>query len=268
MKYRTALLSLLLALAIATPADAFRPRNPTRPRSASSTAAVRGSCTPGESLSVTAIAPRTITGSTLDNRPTLYWYVPDAESYEMDLNWYEYDYSDEASGQEKAVAEKKTWKSRETMQTQQGLMQWRVPEALKLEPGKRYLWEVVLYCNPNRPSEIAETGAEIKLESVPVGLKAMVDNTPDPIRRADLYAEAGFWYEAFEQVAVADTPAVVAKRQALIRALLAVESEVFGVDPASMTPEQLLIRPELDSPLVRLAKRATRQLMAIVELKI
>jgi hypothetical protein len=76
-----------------------------------------------------------------------------------------------------------------------GIMKLSLPED-SLIGGQRYLWQVVISCDPNHPSTDLVTRAEIQVVEMPLSLKKALSVTREPLKRAELYAESGLWYDA------------------------------------------------------------------------
>jgi hypothetical protein len=127
------------------------------------------------------------------------------------------------------------------MTTSPGVMHATWPEALpELEPGNRYLWKVVVLCDPNRPSDSLLAEAEMEVVAPPTDLETTLAQTTSPLDRANIYAAAGLWYDALAQVIDGQSPEAVAYRQALLEELAVLE----GDSPLS----QVLSEPGQSSP--------------------
>lgn len=67
--------------------------------------------------------------------------------------------------------------------------------------GEKYLWQIFLQCDEKASSdENIFTEAVIKVVTVPPNLAGELSRTTDHRKRAELYANAGFWYEAFREI--------------------------------------------------------------------
>ncbi|NET11120.1 MAG: DUF928 domain-containing protein, partial [Symploca sp. SIO2B6] len=67
---------------------------------------------------------------------------------------------------------------------------------VQLEPNTFYRWQVVVVCDPNRPSESIVAEADILVVDPPTALTSTLAATPDPTRQVDIYGIEGFWYDA------------------------------------------------------------------------
>jgi hypothetical protein len=126
-------------------------------------------------------------GQTISTHPTFAWFVPNAQP--LPLEFYLYEYGENGSRQVLYQAE---------MDSVAGMMFLALPEEQPaLQVGQTYRWQVVLLCNPNRPSSALVAGADLKVVDAPAPLAAALTATDDRIDRVDLYAEQGLWYDAF-----------------------------------------------------------------------
>jgi hypothetical protein len=159
-------------------------------RSASTTTGTRGDCAKEGCL--TAIAPLSHVGQSKSTQPTIAWFVPlQQASCPGILTMYRVQEGKRSSLWMKEV------------QSQRGLNQWRLTSEQALEPGE-YVWQLVLECNPNRPS---------KNPVVEVGL-GIIDGRSD-LDTADL------WYDQWRD-AIGDQE----KMQSLIQDLSTLEVNV------------------------------------------
>lgn len=161
------------------------PANQKPPSSRTTSTVARGGCEGSGGTSLTALAPYSHIGQTVSTHPTFAWYVPDAQSYPLELRLYQYD----ISGDTKIQTIK--------LQSYPGVMTWSIPEEQPgLLVGQRYRWQVVILCNPNRPSNALVTEADIEVVAMPSALANALSTTGDRLIRANLYAELGLWYDA------------------------------------------------------------------------
>ncbi|MDX2243140.1 MAG: DUF928 domain-containing protein [Leptolyngbyaceae cyanobacterium bins.302] len=189
----TALCLTLLASSAAL--AGYNPRNPSRPVVKTGSTATRSICKPGivansaSPSSLTVLAPRDHIGRTASTHPTLVWYVSEQESYPVEVSLFEYG----TTGRGKLI---RTFK----LESSSGIMQWTLPQDQPgLTPGKTYLWQVALICNPLRPSQSQWVEAIVQATETPSSLQAALQKTTDLLARADAYAEAGFWYDALAE---------------------------------------------------------------------
>lgn len=188
--YRILLTSCVFSLSlITTPlalADYQPPSEPSTPDQGNvGSTGRRGGCRTTIAASLTALAPHSHVGQTLSTSPIIAWFVPDSDSFPLEVSLYEYD-----GDNERKILH-------QNLQSAPGIMNLSLPN---LTVGKQYRWQVVLLCNPNRPSSALITGATIKVVAMPPALKTQLEMTNDPLEQANLYAESGFWYDALGAV--------------------------------------------------------------------
>jgi hypothetical protein len=97
-----------------------------------------------------------------------------------------------------------------------------------LTVGQKYVWEVILVCNPNSPSQSLVTGATINIVEQPAEIVTKLNNTSQAngITKADIYAQAGLWYDALAEVVVTpNDPQAKAFTAKLIEQLTAIEQQ-------------------------------------------
>jgi hypothetical protein len=126
---------------------------------------------------------------------------------------------------------------RQSIQSQFGLMQFALPtDRPALAIGKQYSWQVVVYCNKNRPSSALVTKAELIVQVPDAALITAMKTIVDPLIRADRYATEGFWYDAMREAVSAPGPKGKAFRDSLLKDL-AQQEEV----KAQATLKQILL---------------------------
>lgn len=180
------ILTLSLAIINAALAEYKQPPDQRAPRSSTSTTGSRGGCSGTRELPLTTLAPQKHVGQTVSNYPTFAWFVPDSQSFPMEFALYEYG----SDGNIKSV-------QKIPLTSSQGIMKLSLPkDKLGLTVGKRYLWQVAVLCKPNYPSSDLVATAEIEVVQMPPDLKQTLDATESPLKRADIYAKAGLWYDA------------------------------------------------------------------------
>ncbi|NET31581.1 MAG: DUF928 domain-containing protein [Cyanothece sp. SIO1E1] len=147
---------------------------------------------------------------TVSRRPTFAWFVRDPGSWQMKFRLYQYDPVTEAA---KLMTEIKDSHFRSVS----GIMVLSLSEMIPaLEIGQRYLWQVELICDPNRPSSNLFAEAEIEVVEQPDQIVGVVD--------ANAYAEVELWHDA---MAAALTPmGVVFKQEPLTSVMVALLDQV------------------------------------------
>lgn len=178
-----------------------------------------GSCSEQATTKLTALAPYSHLGQTASSYPTFAWYIPDTNSYPIKFRLYEYD-PNERNSRGKVIV-------REELSSSPGIMTYSLPsDSPGLTVGKKYIWQVVAVCNPNSPSRSLVISAEIKVVEQPNEIVTELNNTNDSIAKADIYAEAGLWYDALaEVVTVPDNSQAQLFTTELLRQLAEIERQ-------------------------------------------
>ena len=68
-----------------------------------------------------------------------------------------------------------------------------------LQPGKEYLWQVVIHCDPDNPSGDLVSEASIEVVGMPAAVQSKLNNAVNSAQKANIYAEAGLWYDALDE---------------------------------------------------------------------
>lgn len=163
------------------------PTNPSRPKSPTGSNSTRtNGCIGRAQTTLTALAPLSHFGQTVSSQPTFAWFVPDAEPHEMEFSLYEYG----VSGKGKLI-------KKIQLQSSSGIMKLSLAkEKFSLSVGQKYLWQIALLCNPNYPSEDLVAKAVIEVVPKLPHLADALLQTKEIVKQADIYAEAGLWYDA------------------------------------------------------------------------
>jgi Domain of Unknown Function (DUF928) len=213
----------------------YNPRNPSRPKTPTGSWASRGCETtqnskagnPSEGL-LTLLAPRNHIGLTGSSHPTFVWFVPEQKPYPVEFTLFEYS-REQGRGQKLQTI---------ALQSSPGRMTLSLPKDQPgLTVGKTYVWQVALICSRNRPSRNIWTETVIEVSQLPTDLTAALAVTTEPLKRAELYAQAGFWYEALAETL--KSPTAKPFRQTLVTDLGKLESPeqrkqleaVLAIDP-------------------------------------
>ena len=195
------LLSCLLGLFVVISQDALaeyrKPENSENdaPKAESSdVAAIRSTdnCSQNNELSLTTLAPESHTGQTVSTAPTFPWYIPFQSASSLHFTIYEHN-SQSYQNKGKRLMEL-------PMIPKSGIMTYSLPATNSLlEVGKKYVWEVEMSCNP---SQMTVINSEILVVRKPNRLAEQVNNIRDPLDKANVYAQAGLWYDALAEVAL------------------------------------------------------------------
>jgi hypothetical protein len=131
----------------------YVPRRAGTPPNARTIAGTRtGSCTGTAETAFTLLAPYSHVGQTSNPRPTLSWYVPDAEPIAVELRVYAY-------GMDGNLQTPQIYET--TLQSTSGVMSHSLPIDLSVE--QTYYWQVALLCNPDQQASDVIAGTEIRI---------------------------------------------------------------------------------------------------------
>ena len=210
------------------------PRDARRPSRAHTGGSVRG-C--GDDI--VAIAPRfNAIGQTASTNPTFVWYnfSPDNDPIEFQL----YRVLPDGSLDENEVLIKQFKTSKQGYQT------FTLPaEADSLTVGETYMWQVVLYCDTAFENPGYYSSAELEVVELPAEVTSALTNSPS--QRAQVYADAGLWYDALAEVVSDEIQATRASRQTLLLALADYEGQTTDDDAVEFIT-QLREISDVDDP--------------------
>jgi Domain of Unknown Function (DUF928) len=180
--------TLTLSLTQRALAEYKPPPDQKQPSGYTDSSGVRGGCRAMDnSGELTLLAPVTHVGQTSSLHSTFAWFVPNYQSMPVEFSIYEFDTSDQPN----KLAYKHQLKS------SPGIMKLSLPQEQQgLKVGKRYLWQVEILCNNNRPSRNPLARAEIEVVQIPQTLKTALLHAGDRSQKVYLYAAAGMWYDA------------------------------------------------------------------------
>ncbi|MDY7015245.1 MAG: DUF928 domain-containing protein [Cyanobacteriota bacterium] len=184
-------LSFVLVVTPAAIAD-YTPgsgQKPVDPDSQSSGGTTRG-CSGGE-MPLTVLASQNAVGRTSSQHPTFAWFVPDdSASRPIEFTIYEW-----------VRGGRPTEVRRVSLQSLPGVMALSPfsQNELGLELGKEYRWQVILHCDPDNPSTALVSEASIEIVELPAAVQTQLNGTADRAEKAEIYAEAGLWYDALAE---------------------------------------------------------------------
>jgi len=189
----------------------FKPIDPSAPESPSTTTGTRtGSCFEGE-MSPQLMAPTVFVGKTADSTPTFMWTLPEEAAVPVEFTLYALQPSGELAVHHSAE-----------LAYTPGLSQYELPAENALDANQPYLWQMVLHCNPNRPSQALVYEREIEL--IPYLTGALPSGST--VEQAMVWAEAGYWYDAIAALGTSEARNVAQMREALLNDLKLIEEEM------------------------------------------
>ncbi len=187
--------SSLLAMAAtawAQPRSGYTPPPPSGPPPSSERGGLtsRGGCEGGEVIPLLPLAPQAHVGRTASTHPSFAWFVPGAEALPIEFSIFE-----QGPGKRPKLVR------RLELQGSPGMMSHAIPANLPgLSVGQRYLWQVALICDPNRPSTALVAAAEVDVVEATPSLATALLSATDSVARAQLYAQAGLWYDSLREI--------------------------------------------------------------------
>lgn len=185
-------LSLMLVLAPAVMA-VYEPSSEQKPvpKDRRSDGGTTRGCSGGD-LPLTVLASRQYIGRTISPHPTLAWFVPhDSAAKPIKFIMYEWN----LGGEPKEVFKK-------SLQSSPGVMKLSPfsENEIGLQPGKQYLWQVVIYCDPDIPSSTLVSEASLEVIEMPAAtVQSKLNKATNSREKADIYARAGLWYNALDE---------------------------------------------------------------------
>jgi hypothetical protein len=213
------------------------PAEPSYPQGSTTSTGHRGGCGTAAGPGFTALAPQSYVGQTTASQPTFAWFVPDTQSFPIEIYLYER----RAGGRQLLV--------KDELQSSPGIMSWSVPATQQsLNVGQRYFWQAVLLCNPDSPSSAVVVGAEIEVVAPPGNLERELANTHDRLTRSQLFAAAGLWYDAFQEVITTQGGEAVNARLNLLRDLANSEGSAASSNRQQQVRLQQIVEFERNSP--------------------
>ncbi len=127
------------------------------PKEKTQSAGSRGGCDLKGEIPLTLLAPQSHVGQTASTHPSFAWFIPDSQSFPLTLTIYEYDES----------LDLPTPIFKVNLKSSPGIMKFSMPkEQPGLKVGRRYIWQVAIICNPNRPSRDLVANAEIDVVEI------------------------------------------------------------------------------------------------------
>jgi hypothetical protein len=162
------------------------PSDQKAPKGYTDSSGIRGRCDSFGNSSLALLAPSVHVGQTTSSHPTFAWYVASRQKLPVEFTIYKLEPNEQLN-----------LVYRLELYSFPGITKISLPlQKPGLTIGQRYLWQVEVLCNRNRPSHNLVAAAEIETVAIPARLKNMLSHQQDRLQRAKLYAEAGIWYDA------------------------------------------------------------------------
>ena len=137
---------------------------------------------------VIALSPHNNVVTTVSDQPTLYWYIPktSAKSAEFVLS--------DNEGQT-------VYETTLALKGIPGVVKLSLPQTVALETGKKYEWTFALKCNSDNEVPQVWVRGDIERTVLNSAQKAQLAATKEPIKQAEVYANAGIWQETLSILA-------------------------------------------------------------------
>lgn len=184
----------------------------------------RRGCSEAYEIPLTALAPTQHVGQSTSTTPMLAWFAPATDAYRIKLSVY-------AISSDDTVTEERTLELLQQFEyedTTEGIAGITLPaDQPELTIGQRYLWEVSLACTPNSPIYDQSFIAEIDIKTPPATLTTALATAQTPQEKVELYASAGYWYDALrEALQASESLGQDEVTQALLSELAESETEI------------------------------------------
>jgi hypothetical protein len=159
-----------------------------------------------ERAGLTAIVPDTNVGLTTQASPQLFAYIPSNSADFAELRLL-----DEATGEDvyvSAIAMPPAPGSDYSYRA--SILSLPLPATVTLEPGKDYLWALLLVCNADNRAEdivvtaVVQRASDAYLDTLPTEARQQLSEvaSASPTERLTIYSEAGLWQDLLGQLAV------------------------------------------------------------------
>lgn len=192
----------------------------------------RGGCVMPAELGLTALSPQTHAGRTQSLQPTLAWFVPSEVPYETTLQLYKYVEGEWAIVEQRSLG-----------QSRYGYAHHTLAPSPELSAGHLYRWNIILACDPSRPSASQVASAQFEIVPVQVDVKT---SSSSSLQMADSYLAAGLWYDAIAAISSLDTPS---QTTYLGQVLMEVSELEEARSPSTASKLQQVARRLLASPV-------------------
>jgi hypothetical protein len=136
------------------------------------------------------LAPIRHVGRSSSTNPILSWFISLSEPYRIEISFYK-------------VLEDGSLDLvflHEDVQSTRGMIRTAFPELTEiLHMGERYRWQVAVAEDPADPDDDLAFTAEIDLVAPDLDLETQLATATTPAQKAEIYAEAGYWYDALRE---------------------------------------------------------------------
>lgn len=203
----------------------FQPRRRDTPQGPTTSTGTRsGSCLNpvGANPGFAGLGPQFEAGLTSSSRPEFVWYMPASEQpFPIEFRLLTFDDADRPI----------LLHSEAQFTYTAGFMTYQLPESSPaLEVGRQYYWQVIVNCNPNRPSRALVSTLQFEVVTPSAVLNDALAIATTNVDLAIAYANDGLWYDALALVIDGET---VEERQLRTRLLRDLADEEANSDTGS-----------------------------------
>ena len=185
-------------LLLASDAAMSQTSKETPPRTSGRSGGTRG-CEAREAIASTLpalmlLTPNHTTAKVTANSPTFAWFIRDRTPQPLTFRLYRYGPNSQTP---RLVMQD------DRLISKPGIMVMSLPQP-QLTVGQRYLWQVEVICDPNRPSGNVFAEADVEVVTTDLTLATKLNTASNPRDRANLYLSAGLWHNALKLMLIGD----------------------------------------------------------------
>lgn len=164
---------------------------PVGPRGSNGT---RDGCGETYGIPLTALAPTQHVGRTTSTTPTFVWFIPATSPYRINLAFYSVN-----EDQQRELLHQV-----ESIESASGIVNFTLPaDEFDLSPGQHYQWQVSIACVADSPRYDQSFVSTLEIVEPPTAIAAALTVAQTPLEKAEIYAEAGYWYDALREAMIA-----------------------------------------------------------------
>lgn len=137
---------------------------------------------------LTVLSPQNNIVTTVSAQPTLYWYIPKTEAKSAEFVVYNPD-------------GKLVYQTTVALQGIPGVVKLSLPRTVELNMGQEYDWTLTLEYNLENEEQNRSVGGKIQRTALTSTQKAQLAAARQPLKQAEVYAQAGIWQETISILA-------------------------------------------------------------------
>lgn len=140
-------------------------------------------CNVDQVVKLKLIAPQDHVGLTTSAQPTFFWYVSRPTTLPLRFTLVEQD-------------EPEPLVDSYFRLKQGGIVKFKLPPNITLQPDREYRWTVSLICNKQRPSANMYAFTWIRRSTLPASFALQLEEAETDLEKGLVYARSGLWYDA------------------------------------------------------------------------